>query len=200
MEDRPMERSVLVRSKVRRIPSRRRRSSSGFTLIELAVVVTIVAILSVIAVVGYRKYMLNAHITEARQMISAIRIAQEDHMSEKGSYANIGTNFCPAGAGKGTTKVGWDPGCNGGVAKWNTLAVHADGPVQFAYATIAATTKPADPPFTGFEGVVSFAAVADKANYVVGAKCDLDNDSGTHDTILVGSSYENVIHSAYEGN
>lgn len=174
----------------------RRRHAHGFTLVELAVVVTIVAILSVIALVGYRKYMLNAKITEAKSVISAIRIAQEDYRSEKGVYADLGTGFCPGGAGKGSVKVGWDPNC--GTPKWSTLPVHIDGAVQFAYATTAANSgKPASP--FGFT-FVDYSGANAGMWYVVGAKCDLDDDSSNGETQLLGSSHDNYIRSANDGN
>jgi len=194
-----MERAVLPVSVVTHPRSRvsRLRKARGFTLVELAVVVTIVAVLSVIALVGYRKYMLNAKITEAKGVISAIRISQEDYKAEKGIYANLGTTFCPAGAGTGSVKVGWDPACDGGTAKWATLPVHVDGAVQFSYATIAANTgKPSNPFGWNF---VDYSQAKDGAHYVVGAKCDLDSDSTNGETDLLGSSHDNYIRSHGDG-
>jgi prepilin-type N-terminal cleavage/methylation domain-containing protein len=180
-----------------------RRSRRGFTLIELAIVVVIVGILSVIAVVGYRRYMLHSKITEAQTMISAIRIAQEEHRAEKGIYANVGTNYCPAGAGVGNVKVGWHPACSGGTSTWENLPVHADGPVLFTYATVAsaagdtatsAITAPTDANWVDFSSAVA------RPYYIVMAKCNLDLDSSTAPTQLVGSSFTNQIFSRNNGN
>src|SRR5262245_6345043 len=91
-----------------------RRARRGFTVVELAVVVTIVGVLAVIAVVGYRKYVLHSKISEAQNVLSAIKIAQEDHRAERGTYANLGTTFCPAGAGASDKKVAWNTACSGG--------------------------------------------------------------------------------------
>lgn len=197
-----MERHVLHRSKVNALHRlRRARRSGGFTLVELAIVVAIVGVLAVIALVGYRKYMLNAKITEARQMISAVRIAQESHRAERGSYAHLGTNFCPVGAGKPDVKVGWNPACDGGSALWQVLPVHSDGAVQFSYATIANNAINATPPTGPFGWTfVNFAAGKTGAYYVVGAQCDLADDGNTNDTLLLGSSYDNVIRSANDGS
>lgn len=179
-----MERPVLHTSAVSK------KRSRGFTLVELAVVVTIVAVLAVIALVGYRKYMLNAHITEAQSMISAIKVAQEDHKSEKGTYQDVGTaNYCPAGSAVYNLKWAWDTGCNGGAAAWNTLPVHVEGPVQFGYMTTAGVNSKATAPSDA--SWVTFPGSTNAAWYIVVAKCDLD--PGGLFTTLVGSSLDNRI-------
>lgn len=170
------------------------RRSRGFTLVELAVVVTIVGVLAVIAVVGYRRYILRSKITEAQDVVSAIKIAQEDHRAERGAYANIGPTYCPTAAGVSDLKVGWDPGCSGGVTTWNALPVHVSGAVQFAYATTAgsgAFTVPADTDW------VTWGSPEPQHWYTVLARCDLD--PGGEVTMLVASSFQNTIFSHNEG-
>ena len=183
-----MERQLLRTSVVK-------KRARGFTLVELAVVVTIVAVLAVIALVGYRKYMLNSHITEAQSMISGIKIAQEDHKSEKGVYQDIGTTYCPAGAGVADKKWAWDPTCNGGTTTWNQLAVHVEGPVQFGYISTAGTGTFKAPPDSTF---VTWNTSSAAAWYTVVAKCDLDATSAEQ-TTLVGSSLDNRIFTANAG-
>jgi prepilin-type N-terminal cleavage/methylation domain-containing protein len=169
-----------------------RRRSRAFTLVELAAVVTIVGILSVLAVVGYRKLTLSAKVTEARNMISAIRIAQEDYKLERGVYADIGdTNHCPA-SGLAQVKSGWNPACDGGKATWSLLPVHSDGPVQFGYATVASGTPP------GYGFVNMTAGVTTRPWYVIHAQADLDGRGGVI-TELVGTSWNATIFSQNEG-
>lgn len=171
----------------------------GFTLVELAVVVTIVGVLSVIAVVGYRRYMLNSKITEAQSVVSAIKIAQEDHRAERGIYANIGdTNLCPAATPNGKVITQWNPACNGGVATWNVLPVHVSGPVLFGYATTAGTGSFTPPGGTNW---VTWGTPAARPWYTVVARCDLDADGNTGNrTELVASSFTTQIFSHNEGN
>jgi type IV pilus assembly protein PilA len=158
-----------------------------------------VGVLAAIAVVGYRKYMLAAKVTEGKGVISAIRIAQEDYKAEKGSYADIGATFCPTGAGVSDTKWGWDPTCSGGgtnvPATWNALPVHIDGPVQFAYATKADTADLAGAPLG--TSWVSW-GTPHGPWYVVAAYCDLDGN-GADRTDLASSSFGNQIFSQHEG-
>src|SRR5580700_3850712 len=66
-----------------------RRRSRGFTLIELMIVVAIIGVLSLLAVVGYRKLIQTSHVTEATGMVQNIRIAQEAYHSETQQYAQL---------------------------------------------------------------------------------------------------------------
>lgn len=184
-----MEHCMLRGEAVHRRSIRARaRRACGFTLVELAVVVTIVGVLATIAVVGYRRYILHSKITEAQEVISAIKIAQEDHRAERGAYANIGATYCPTGSGVGNKKVGWDPGCSGGTATWRALPVHVSGAVHFAYATQAGTGTFTPPANTNW---INWNNPPAQHWYVAMARCDLD--PGGEVTMLVGSSFEKTI-------
>jgi type II secretory pathway pseudopilin PulG len=102
------------------------------------IVVAIVAILAVVAAVGYRAIINSSKVAEPRQLLGSIRLAQESYKAETGSYADIGTGtLCPS-AGNTGAKTGWNPACNGGTAPWTTLPVNPDGAVFFGYQTHAA--------------------------------------------------------------
>lgn len=184
-----MERDVLLMVSVKRT---RRKQSRGFTLVELGAVVAIIGILSVLALVSYRKYMLHSKMTEAKAVIGAIKIAQEDFRSEKGSYFTGSTAWCPgnAAAGGGVHKVGWDPACMGG------LAVHVNGPVLFKYRTMASNTDGADPLGVG-TWVLGMANVR-APSYHIQAQCDLDGNTSDH-TDLFSSSASGEIFSHDDG-
>lgn len=175
---------------------KRRKHTGGFTLVELAVVVTIVGVLSVIAVVGYRRLILSSKLTEAENMVNAIRIAQEQYRSERGIYANVGAStLCPTGATSGK-KAQWDTSCNGGNMTWAALPVHSDGPVEFQYQTVAG------PPGAVPRGLGNFvnvsAADTSKPWYTVTAEADLDRQGGTK-TAVWTSSFGNQVFSENVG-
>lgn len=195
-----MARSLLIDVNMKSTRRPLRQGAEGFTLVELSVVVAIVGILSVVAMVGYRKYILHSKIAEARNVLSAIKIAQEDYRAEKGTYADLGATFCPTKAGVSDKKVGWDPECSGGGTlpdpKWHSLPVHIDGAVQFQYATVAGTgtfAAPAAANWVGWGGA-STATVW----FVAMAKCDLDGEANG-DTQLVASSVSETIFSRNDG-
>src|SRR5260221_2970596 len=70
-----------------------RRAARGFTLIELMIVISIVAILTTIAVTSYRAYVLRATRTEARIPLLSIQAAQEKFFLQTNQYAQ---NLAPA--------------------------------------------------------------------------------------------------------
>lgn len=190
------------RSLARRVGdvARARAARRAFTLVELAVVVTIVGVLAVIAVVGYRKLTLSAKVTEARNMIAAIRIAQEDYKLERGVYAHIGPTPCPTGAGTAQKKWAWTPTCSGGgsLPNWTALPVHSDGPVQFGYATVAGTTAPPATIGQPTPFVTVPSTMGTNPWYYVTASADLDGSGGLY-TQLVGTSWGGTIFTLNDG-
>lgn len=130
----------------------RARRARGFTLVELAVVVTIIGILAVLAVAGYRKLVTSSHTTEATEMVNAIKVAQETYHAETGQYANISAglglgSLYPQATPTSTTATAWGAACGvcADPSGWARLPVHASGPVRFGYATVAGAVGAALP-------------------------------------------------------
>lgn len=169
-----------------RPPMRSRRRTSGFTLIELMMVVVILGILGAIAVPMFGSYLNRSRATEGAAMLGEIKQRQEAYRSEFGQYCDVGgggpsASYNPASVPQGTTAL-WDPAAasNG----WRQLGVNADGPVRFRYATWAGLpgTAPAAPGVQ-FNGSDFW--------FVATAEADLDGDR-TNMT-MASYSYSNLV-------
>lgn len=68
----------------------------GFTLIELMVVVTVVAVLAAIAIPNYREYTKRGRRADAVQAVGDLQLKLERWRAENPSYANCGAN-CTSG-------------------------------------------------------------------------------------------------------
>jgi type IV pilus assembly protein PilA len=163
---------------------RRARRVRGFTLVELAVVVTIIGILAVLAVAGYRKLVTSSHTTEATEMVNAIKVAQETYHAETGQYANISSglglgSLYPAATPVSTSATVWGAACSVCTDQqgWQKLPVHASGAMRFGYATVSGTVAqqlPA-PPVSGMSFPTSNQLTGDW--FVVDAMGDMDGNN-----------------------
>jgi|GEM_PF-538680 type IV pilus assembly protein PilA len=187
-----------------------RVKSSGFTLVEMMVVVTIISILATLAMVGFRKITQSSHVSEATNMVQNIRVAQESYHSETQQYANISTGF-PTGVGASAAALypwqslyghvmGWGAQCTTGCnLQWSVLPLHVDGPVIFGYATVAG--GPAAPfalPVT-YNGVsLNYTAPTVSDWYAIAAEADLDGNPLTV-TDVFSFSWSNQVFVSNEG-
>jgi len=147
----------------------RRATRAGFTLIEMLIVVSIVGILSAIAIPLFSKQQLRTKSTEAKTNLSAIRVAQQSNFSELGLYqaANAEPALIPGTqptnfdvVGSDYAEIGWAP----------------EGRVYFSYAV---------------------AITPDASGFTADAAADIDGDgvvqiwgytkpSGTGDLVVGG--------------
>ena len=78
----------------------RQRSSAGFTLIELMIVVAIIAILAAIAIPAYQDYLVRAQVSEGLVLAGGAKAAEWDFVSNTGRFP---PNNQSAGLAKSTS-------------------------------------------------------------------------------------------------
>lgn len=69
---------------------------NGFTVIELMIVVTIVAILAAVALPSYRDYILRGKLVDAHNALSDFRVRQEQFYQDNRRYDGGGLGNCGA--------------------------------------------------------------------------------------------------------
>ncbi|WP_162902405.1 type IV pilin protein [Facilibium subflavum] len=61
-------------------------TKNGFTLIELLIAVTVIAILTAIAIPFYNNYMLKTHRSDAVTSLNTLALNEEEYMLDQGVY------------------------------------------------------------------------------------------------------------------
>ena len=173
------------------------RKVRGFTVVELLAVVAMIGILSALAIVGYRKYMTSARTGEAKDIIGAIRIAEESYRAETMGYLNCSPSngwypAPPDGKKRHWTQTHADAQC------WKMLNVNVDAPTSFGFivnAGVPGGTAPA--PMTCLAAAVAWPQPITEPWYVVQATGDNDTSS-TGKSCFVASSFSGEIVSENE--
>jgi type IV pilus assembly protein PilA len=78
--------SMLDQTRVLTMHSKSKRTTSGFTLIELMIVVAIIAILSAIAIPAYRDYLARTQASEGFEVASGAKAAIWEYVTNTGVF------------------------------------------------------------------------------------------------------------------
>jgi type II secretory pathway pseudopilin PulG len=169
------------------------------------VVVSLLAILALIATAAYRRWVHTAYLSEAHEMVTNIRAAQESFRAENGGYLNISTQLGPSydypANPPGKFKTQWGGDCAGcpNPRNWSLLNIQPSGPLAFGYSVVA---NPSSDPSSNYNITVNGQSLAIVNGmpapwYVIEADGDLDGNSVfTH---VYGMSATNQIFVDNEG-
>jgi prepilin-type N-terminal cleavage/methylation domain-containing protein len=200
-----------------------RRSSRGFTLVEMMITVVVIGILAALGMVGYRRYVGRARSSEAVAMLAEISSKEQLYFLEFAQYlplVNLGTITAPAASGAAATESAdlFYPS-NPSTASFDSVrtatTLGSPLPLSWQYAAIrpkdralyctyfagagAAGSLPPASPAVG-SGLLGTVAINQPWFYVVGA-CNLSKTSSypTGVSIFTLSYNSPTLSQMYEG-
>jgi prepilin-type N-terminal cleavage/methylation domain-containing protein len=114
----------------------RSRKSSGFTLVELVIVVGLIGAISALAIPNFLRYQARSRRSEAWVNVASIVRAQKSYFAERNSYHDSAAPWPdytarPSGV-LDTTKQIWDGASK---AAFNELGWLPEGPTMYSYET-----------------------------------------------------------------
>src|SRR5262245_16430218 len=114
---------------------RRVTKSSGFTLVEVLIVVALIGVLATVAVPGFLAYQARSRRSEAYVNLQAVAHSQLSYYAVKGYFHGTGVSFPDPALyppALGTSKMPWDAASE---AAYSELGWAPEGGVSYSYET-----------------------------------------------------------------
>lgn len=159
---------------------------TGFTLIELMMVVVIIGLLAAFAIPNFLRYRAQAMQAEARSNLGAIFVAEVSFFTERkefGNFTDIGFAITEGGTNRYTYRAGLGSGSGLGPNGGNVCGFSS------SCDTIQTETPVSGPvAFTGLAGI----ATTSTSGFTATAAANLDGDA-THDGWYVNDAKQGLI-------
>ena len=144
----------------------------------MMVVVAITAILAMVGVMLFRKYIGASKGTEAMAVIQAVRAAEESYLAENHTYLDVSTqnsrkDWYPM-VTPSKTRYAWQQPGHSDAARWQALAPVVNRPVQFGFLVYAGNAGVAVPALQ-IPGAPAISTPTDDW-YVIQAEGDTDGN------------------------
>jgi prepilin-type N-terminal cleavage/methylation domain-containing protein len=124
-------------------PTPRPAAQRGFTLIEVLIVMTVLAILAAVAIPQYSRYIQRGNLVEATNALAEYRVRMEQFYQDNRSYNNAGGN-CGAAVPAGLQNFAVTCATANGGQTYTATATGAGNTAGFVYtinqANVRATT------------------------------------------------------------
>lgn len=113
------------------------RRQSGFTLIELMIVVGIVAILSAVAIPAYSDYVIRSRVTDAIGPLATMQVKMEQFFQDRRTYAGACDSTTVAPLPSFTSASNFGFACSGlGAGGYTVTATGQNSMTGFSYTLV----------------------------------------------------------------
>lgn len=180
----------------------RGRTDSGFTLVELMIVVAIIAVLATIAGTAYRRYMDSGRTAEAMAMLGEIRAKEEAYRAEFNKYAgwsqnsevvaktlpSVDTQTCATGGTKEPCNKAVAPsGWSGQWLVWQGLGINAGKNTLYCGYTLNSEEE-GNPAANSLGALILGGTTPPTPFWYAVAQCDNDGNTGLNATFTTAST------------
>ena len=177
--------------------------ATGFTLIEMMIVVVIIAVLVTVAIIAYTRHIKKTRLVKEKVFVSKIQALQETYFQQHGIYLNVTGPGSPYPAAIPTgDPIPWNP--DPSTTLWDELGARPEAGHTYLQWFVAASTPTAHAtttshPSASFSNAAAAGLTSGVPWYYIYARGDLANDGAPY-TEIFATSVKTEIWDRNEGD